>query len=69
MTDPRKVLEEAGYVAVGLGLIAFQRAQVHRRDIERALADAGIDLDAAIETGRAAVNQLLDALHPTSDAG
>jgi hypothetical protein len=68
VTDPRKVLEEAGYVAVGLGLIAFQRAQVHRREIERLLTDAGIDLDAAIETGREAVAKLVEALHPTSDA-
>jgi hypothetical protein len=69
VTDARKVLEEAAYVAVGLGVLAFQRAQVQRREIERLLADAGIDLDSAVEVGRKAVDQLIDVLHPTSDAG
>lgn len=29
--------KEATYVSVGLGLLTFQRAQVRRREIERAL--------------------------------
>ncbi|MBT5276727.1 MAG: hypothetical protein HOJ85_13385 [Ilumatobacter sp.] len=31
------VAKDATYVGVGLGLLAFQRAQVQRREIERAL--------------------------------
>jgi hypothetical protein len=38
-----KALEDAAYVSVGLGVLALQRAQVRRRELERhlvTLADA-----------------------------
>ena len=47
MTDPRNLLKDAGYVAVGLGVIAFQRGQVRRRELEKQLA--ATDLEARIE--------------------
>jgi hypothetical protein len=37
--DVRRVLKDAVYVGVGLGVIAFQKAQVQRRELERALRD------------------------------
>ncbi len=33
-----KALEDAAYVSVGLGVLALQRAQVRRRELERQLA-------------------------------
>ena len=45
MNDPRTLLKDAGYVAVGLGVIAFQRAQVRRRELEKQLADAGVQIE------------------------
>jgi hypothetical protein len=35
--DVLHVLRETAYVGVGLGVLAFQRAQVRRRELERAL--------------------------------
>lgn len=41
-----KVLKDALYVSVGLGLMAFQKAQVQRQELQKAvearLKDAGI---------------------------
>lgn len=34
-----KVLEDAAYVSVGFGVLAFQRAQVRRRELEGQLAE------------------------------
>src|SRR5207302_8785168 len=39
--DPRTLLRDAGYVTVGLGVIAFQKAQVRRRELECQLSGAG----------------------------
>ena len=39
--DPRTLLRDAGYVTVGLGVIAFQKAQVRRRELEAQLSGAG----------------------------
>jgi chromosome segregation ATPase len=58
MNDPRTLLKDAGYVAVGLGVIAFQRAQVRRRELEKQLGDAGEQIDklsAAVEEARTLV--------------
>jgi hypothetical protein len=38
--EVQRVLRDAGYTAVGFGLLAFQRAQVRRREIERSLRAA-----------------------------
>jgi hypothetical protein len=34
MTDVRKTLTEAGYIAIGLGVMGFQQAQVRRRELQ-----------------------------------
>ena len=65
MTDPRTILKDAGYVAVGLGVIAFQRAQVRRRELEQQLGDAGQHIDrltAALEDQRKLVEERIEAL-------
>ena len=65
MNDPRTLLKDAGYVAVGLGVIAFQRGQVRRRELEKQLGDAGQQLDklsAAVDEVRTLVEERVGAL-------
>jgi hypothetical protein len=35
--DPMRLLRDTFYVSVGFGVLAFQKAQVQRREIERAV--------------------------------
>ncbi len=56
MADGPKDLRDVAYVAIGLGVLAFQRAQVRRRElakraeeIERRLGPALKDLEERIE--------------------
>ena len=37
--DVSKVLRETAYVAIGFGVIAFQKAQVQRIEVQRSLQD------------------------------
>jgi DNA anti-recombination protein RmuC len=65
MTDPRSILKDAGYVAVGLGVIAFQRAQVRRRELEQQLGDAGQRIErlsTSLEDQRKLVEERIEAL-------
>ena len=39
--DIRKTVTDTGYVAVGIGVLAFQRAQVRRRELQQRLASSG----------------------------
>lgn len=55
-TDPRtfgeelsKTARDAAYVAVGLGVLGFQRAQVRRRELMERLAAAGTALQQQID--------------------
>ena len=67
--DPRTLLRDAGYVTVGLGVIAFQKAQVRRRELEAQLSGAGdkttekVDqLTAALEDLRKTLEERVQAL-------
>jgi len=40
-TDVRKVLTDAGYVSIGLGVLGYQQAQTRRRDLQGRLGSAG----------------------------
>jgi DNA anti-recombination protein RmuC len=65
MNDPRTLLKDAGYVAVGLGVIAFQRTQVRRRELEKQLGETGQQLDkvtALLEQRRKLVEERVEAL-------
>jgi DNA anti-recombination protein RmuC len=65
MIDPRSILKDAGYVTVGLGVIAFQRTQVRRRELEQQLGDAGQQIDrlsAMLEERRKLVEERVEAL-------
>jgi hypothetical protein len=50
--DIRKTMTEAGYVAVGVGVLAFQQAQVRRRDLQKRLGDTGGCLNARAVDGK-----------------
>jgi hypothetical protein len=41
--DVTGLARDAAYVVVGLGVLGYQRAQVHRVAIERRLAEAGME--------------------------
>jgi hypothetical protein len=41
MPDLRKIATDAAYVAVGLGVLGFQRAQVRRRELQHQLETQG----------------------------
>ena len=75
MTDRRTITEDvsktardAAYVAVGLGVLGFQKAQVRRREILQLLAEAGTTVQQRIEHlgdlagGGAALQQQLERL-------
>jgi hypothetical protein len=40
MSDVRKTLTDAGYIAIGLGVMGFQQAQVRRRELQERLESA-----------------------------
>ncbi len=42
--DIRKNLTDAGYIAVGLGVLGFQQAQTRRREVQEKLVNAGSPL-------------------------
>ena len=44
MADVKKTLQDAAYVAVGFGVIGFQRAQVRRQELRKRLAAGRPDL-------------------------
>jgi hypothetical protein len=39
--DVRKTATDAGYVAIGIGVLAFQQAQVRRRELQQRLGETG----------------------------
>ena len=63
--DPAKRIEEALYVSIGLGVLAFNKAQVRRREIEALVKSrAGDDADpvtTAFEIARAVPETLYNA--------
>lgn len=44
-----KVLQDAAYVGIGLGVIAFQKAQVQRQELSKALQGAADDARSTVE--------------------
>ena len=47
--DVSKTARDAAYVAVGLGVLGFQKAQVHRHDLAQRLTGAGTTVQERIE--------------------
>lgn len=46
----QKTLQEAAYVAVGVGVLGFQRAQVRRQEVRKQLAARRDELGTQVET-------------------
>ncbi|HLF99212.1 MAG TPA: hypothetical protein VI916_01985 [Acidimicrobiia bacterium] len=49
VTDVRKLAQDAAYVTVGVGVIAFQRAQVARREARARLESQISEVRALVE--------------------
>jgi hypothetical protein len=60
LADVRRAARDTLYVGVGLGLLAFQAAQVRRRELER-------DLGVPVPPGPAEVRRLLGRLTGGTD--
>lgn len=58
-TDVRKLAQDAAYVTVGAGVLAFQRAQVARREVRSRLESGLSDTANLVNTVVAAVNGAL----------
>lgn len=57
--DVTRTLRDATYIAVGLGVISFQRAQVRRQELRSQLADQKAALEARTSDARAVVAELV----------
>ena len=56
--DIRKALGDAGYVTVGIGVLAFQQAQVRRRELQQRLGDTGGCLNSRARDGKARIETI-----------
>jgi hypothetical protein len=54
----RKTLTDAGYVAVGLGVLGYQQAQVRRRELQQRLGSTGGCLNARAVDGKTKLDTL-----------
>lgn len=56
--DLTKLARDAAYVAVGFGVLNFQRAQVRRRELAKALAAQVDALEASLDEARGQLGRL-----------
>jgi hypothetical protein len=56
--DIRKTAADAGYVTVGIGVLAFQQAQVRRRELQKRLGETGGCLNARAADGKTRLDTL-----------
>ena len=61
-TDLTKTLKEAAYVAIGFGVLGFQRAQVRRRQVTEVAQDLERRLQPALMDASERVEPLLDQI-------
>lgn len=61
-TDLTKTLKEAAYVAIGFGVLGFQRAQVRRRQVTELAQDLERRLQPALMDASERVEPLLDQI-------
>lgn len=61
-TDLTKTLKEAAYVAIGFGVLGFQRAQVRRRQVTELAQDLERRLQPALVDASERVEPLLDQI-------
>jgi uncharacterized phage infection (PIP) family protein YhgE len=67
--DITTVAKDAGYVAVGLGVIGFQKAQVQRQELLKRLGDPRSDIETRLNEVRSDVTKAVhDVTKAVSDA-
>lgn len=54
-----RLARDAGYVAVGAGILGIQQANVRRRDLERTLREQVPDVAAALDTTQQVVGSVI----------
>jgi hypothetical protein len=68
LDDVSNAVKDAAYVSVGLGVIAFQRLQVRRNELEKALSGQADDAKGALGVVGALVGERLKAVEERLDA-
>jgi hypothetical protein len=58
--DVRKTVTDTGYVAIGIGVLGIQQAQVRRREIQKRLGETGGCLGARAQDLGAQVKDRLE---------
>lgn len=64
MADVTRTLKDAAYVAVGLGVIGFQKAQVRRQELQKDLAGRRQELNTQVEEYGAKLRDLAGRVEP-----
>ncbi len=59
MPDLKKTIQDAAYVAVGIGVIGFQRAQVRRQELKKQLEAQRQQLETQVVEARSQVQKLV----------
>lgn len=58
----RTIARDTAYIAVGLGVLGFQKAQVRRRELADRYPDVHSRLQRQLNTGLDAVDSMIDAV-------
>lgn len=61
MTEVNKTLKDAAYVAVGFGVLGFQRAQVRRQELKKQWLGQQAQVEAQLEGARGQLGELVKA--------
>lgn len=62
LDDVAKMLQDAAYVGIGLGVIAFQKAQVQRHELSKSLQSAMEDARSTVEDNVKLIEERLRAV-------
>jgi ABC-type transporter Mla subunit MlaD len=65
--DATKAIKDAGYVAVGLGVMAFQKAQVRRREVLDSLKSNSKGFSAQVDEARSQVAKVVKTVETKLD--
>ena len=61
MTEVNKTLKDAAYVAVGFGVLGFQRAQVRRQELKKQWLGQRAQVESQLESARGQLSELVKA--------